>query len=73
MTIISTNFKVVQSPLASTRAPNLQVPPQEYNYQQQSQLVNQLKIYFTANDTLTQQLVQKAGSLSVLSWLATGL
>lgn len=52
-----------------SRAPNLQVPPQEYNYNQQQQLINQLKLYFTQIDPLATALIQQAQSQSVLQWL----
>lgn len=52
-----------------SRAPNLQVPPQQYDYNQQQQLVNQLKLYFAQVDPLTTALIQQAQSQSVLQWL----
>lgn len=53
----------------STRAPNLQLPAQEYNYGQQQQLINQLKLYFTQIDPLTTALIQQAQSQAVSQWL----
>lgn len=55
-----------------TRAPNLQVPTQEYNYGQQQQLINQLKLYFTQIDPVTTALIQQAQSQAVAQWLSTG-
>ena len=51
------------------KAPNLQVPPQQYNAAQQQYLVNQLKLYFTQLDPVTAALIQQAQSQSVLQWL----
>ena len=58
--------------LVPSKAPNLQVPPPDYNAAQQQFLVNQLKIYFNQLDTLNVSLIQKDNSLDVLNWISTG-
>jgi hypothetical protein len=60
-----------QAPLTQlpTKAPNLQVPPKEYSQDQMNYLVNQLKLYFVANDNNNAQLIQESDSLTVNTWL----
>ena len=58
--------------LVPSKAPNLQVPPKQYDATQQQLLVNQLKIYFNQLDTLNASLVQQDNSLNVLNWISTG-
>ena len=55
--------------LIPAKAPNLQVPPQEYNYTQQQLLINQLKLYFSQLDPLNANVVEQLRSQSVLQWL----
>lgn len=52
-----------------SKAPNLQVPPQQYDYNQQQLLVNQLKLYFSQVDPLNTSLIQQAQTQAVLQWL----
>jgi hypothetical protein len=58
--------------LIPSKAPNLQVPPQQYSAAQQQFLVNQLKIYFNQLDSLNALLIQQDNSLNVLNWISTG-
>ena len=60
------------STLTPSKAPNLNLPPPNYDQQHQNQLVNQLKLYFQQNDHNNSQLIQQNGSGNVMSWLATG-
>jgi hypothetical protein len=54
------------------KAPNLQVPSQQYNYAQQQLLVNQLKLYFSQLDPFNAALADQAKSQAVAQWLSTG-
>ena len=55
--------------LTPTKAPNLQVPPGQYNAHEMQQLVNQLKLYLVANDALNTQLIQLLQSNLVSDWV----
>lgn len=55
-----------------SKASNLAVAPVDYQQRYQDQLNNQLRIYFNQVDSNTQQLIQAANSLSVMTWLSEG-
>jgi 23S rRNA G2069 N7-methylase RlmK/C1962 C5-methylase RlmI len=52
-----------------SKAPNFNVAPREYDAQQQNQLVNQLRLYFTQVDNNSQVVIDKVNSLVVMQWL----
>lgn len=54
--------------LSSTKAPNLQVPPQHYDFNQQSHLVSQLRLYFTQVDNTSAQVVELTQNNTILNW-----
>ena len=64
--------QITTNVLNPSKAPNLQVPPAEYDQKQQNHLTNQLKLYFTQVDSNSQQLITAALSSSVLQWINTG-
>jgi hypothetical protein len=59
-------------PTQPSKASNLAVAPVDYQQRYQDQLNNQLRIYFNQVDSNTQQLIQAANSLSVMTWLSEG-
>ena len=59
-------------PTQPSKASNLSVAPVDYQQRYQDQLNNQLRIYFNQVDSNTQQLIQAANSLSVMTWLSEG-
>jgi hypothetical protein len=60
------------SKLIPSKAPNLNLPPKDYDQQHQNQLTNQLKLYFQQNDSNNGQLIQQSGNSSVSMWLNMG-
>jgi hypothetical protein len=58
--------------LVASKGPNMQVPPANYDPNQQNHLVNQLKLYHAQVDSNNQQLIVAALSSSVLQWISTG-
>ena len=55
--------------ITTTKGPNLAPPKQEYDYQQQLQLLNQLRLYFNQIDGVNNQAKESLDMLVTLQWL----
>jgi hypothetical protein len=55
--------------IITTKGPNLAPAKQEYDYQQQLQLLNQLRLYFNQIDGTNNQVKDNLDMLVTLQWL----
>lgn len=60
------------SDIIPSRAPSLQLAPEEYERRQQDQLNNQLRLYFNTLDANSRGLIASSNSADTMIWLGWG-